>query len=207
MNLAIIGTAGRKEDRPLLTGEHYPRMVDAATKLLSHLQIDPQELHLISGGAAWADHVVVTLTLSGIIEDNRLHLYLPCELTDKGFVGKGEWGEKTANTCNYYHRLFSETTGHDSIGELNRVRTNGANIYTSTSGFKTRNTKVAKHVSPNGQLLAFTFGSMISNQPDWTIRSFGPLTSSLQGGVKDGGTSDTWQKSRCQKHHCRLGPI
>ena len=205
--LAIIGTAGRKEDQAMLTAAHYTRMVDAVVKFMGHVNIDPQMLHLYSGGAAWADHLAVTLTLMGVVPYSNLTIFLPAILEADGFVGANEYLEKVAGTANYYHRLFFQKTGHNGIQDLLTVREKGAVMDPGKSGFKTRNTQVARALDDDGTLLAFTFGSPESTQPVWTIRSFPMDTKADIAGLKDGGTADTFNKAKCPKHHARLGPM
>lgn len=207
--LAIIGTAGRREDQGMLTAEHYQRMVQASIKLIDHLNLNPRELHLVSGGAAWADHLAVTLTLMGVIPPTHLKLYLPAKLEYYGYEGEeGQpWQQRTADTANYYHKLFEQKTGHKSIEQLREVEKKGASLEVITSGFKSRNSRVAREVSLDGTLVAFTFGDPTSSQQHWTIKSFGPDVKADEAGLKDGGTADTFNKAKCVKHHARLGPI
>lgn len=204
-SLAIIGTAGRKEDQDKLIGENYQRMVEASIKLMIHLKIDPQNLTLVSGGAAWSDHVVVTLALMGVVPYEKVTIHLPAELTEGGFEGDNEWSSKVASTANYYHKLFSRKVGISSISELVRIRDLGATLIVDKGGFKSRNTKVANAVSGNGILLAYTFGNGLTDQDPWTIRSFNPDVTADQAGLKDGGTADTFNKCKSRKFHCRLG--
>lgn len=206
--LAIIGTAGRKEDRKALTPAHYPRMVAAAGKLITHLNIDPKYLYLVSGGAAWSDHVAVTLGLIGVVPIENITVYLPAELDTSGFTGTNEWEEKVASTANYYHSLFHQITGVDGLTELCTIRDRGAKLIPIKNGFHARNTKVAQELVENGHLLAFTFGSDVEiQQPVWSIREHSATTTAAQAGLKDGGTADTFNKAHCKKFHCRLGPI
>lgn len=203
--MAIIGTAGRKTDQDLLKGDSYQRMVEASIKLMTHCKIDPQQLTLVSGGAAWADHIVVTLALMGVVSYDRVIIHLPAELTEGGYVGDNEWTGKVANTANYYHKLFSRKVGISSISELVKIRDLGAQMTVDPGGFKSRNTKVASAVSDDGLLLAYTFGNGLTDQQPWTIRGFDPFISPDEAGLKDGGTSDTWIKAQCLKYHCLIG--
>lgn len=205
-SLAIIGTAGRKEDQSRLTHFHYNRMVSACIKLIEHLQFDLPDLRLISGGAAWADHLVVTLTKRGVVPYENTTLYTPSSLTSEGYVGENEFSKKTANTANYYHRLFSNCVGIDSIKELLELKYNGSILLPGNGSFHARNSDVAKSVSPNGVLLAFTFGAPDIQQSIWTIRKFSGNITATEAGLKDGGTADTWCKASCTKYHCVLGP-
>lgn len=203
--MAIIGTAGRKTDQDLLKGDSYQRMVEASIKLMTHCKIDPQQLTLVSGGAAWADHIVVTLALMGVVSYDRVIIHLPAELTEGGYVGENEWTSKVANTANYYHKLFSRKVGISSISELIKIRDLGAQMIVDPGGFKSRNTKVANAVSNDGLLLAYTFGNGLTDQPPWTIRGFESSVSPDEAGLKDGGTADTWSKAKCSKYHCLIG--
>lgn len=206
--LAIIGTAGRKEDKAQLSHLHYDRMVQAAVKLILHIGIDHLNVKVFSGGAAWADHVVVTLALLGGVSYENVTLFLPAVLEDNGFVGHDERSTKTADTCNYYHRIFSKVTGKDSIRDLLEIREKGSNLLPGKGSFHARNSDVAKAVSPDGALLAYTFGGEgLIQQPIWTIRKFSGEITADDAGLKDGGTADTWNKCSGTKFHCRLGTM
>lgn len=205
--LAIIGTAGRKEDRHRLSKSHYQRMVEAASKLITHLKINPKELKLYSGGAAWADHIVVTLALLEIVPHENVTLYLPSELTVNGYTGENEWAKKTASTANYYHRMFSDYTDQDTIQQIIEIGEHGATLVPGNGSFHSRNSLVAKAVSPDGALLAFTFGAPGINQQPWTIREFDESIKADVAGLKDGGTADTWSKAKCSKFHALIGDL
>jgi len=207
--LAIIGTAGRGRDQTILEYDHYRKMVDAVHALVDRkLRLKFENLELVSGGAAWSDHLVVTLVVNKVVKPSQVHLYLPAVLTADGFTGDGEWAARIAGVANHYHSKFSEQLKDNSIAQLNQVIADGAHCEVITSGFKTRNSKVAKFAGEsNGHLLAFTFGSEMSYQPEWTLRTFSPDTKADDAGLKDGGTADTWTKAKCTKHHCRLGII
>lgn len=204
-SLAIIGTAGRKEDRKILTNAHYERMYQAVKTLLIHLDVDLKTIKVFSGGAAWADHLVVTLGMNNVVRVENITLYLPSLLTLGGYDGDNEWSKRTANTANFYHELFSQVTQIQSIQELNLLRSQGATLIDGTGDFKARNTKVAKSLDQDGILLAFTFGAPDSSQPEWTIRQFDCGIKAEEAGLKDGGSADTWNKSICSKFHCRIG--
>lgn len=131
-------------------------------------------------------------------------LFLPAKLVYYGFEGGEGFDQRTADTANYYHKMFKAKTGVDSINELLAVQKQGAVIEEVTGGFFTRNSMVAS-TCLNGHILAFTFGADTSNQVPWTVRSFNNETKAKNAGLKDGGTADTWNKSKCQKHHARIG--
>jgi hypothetical protein len=175
-SLGIIGTAGRKDDKAKMSRALYEKMCEIATSII---RVESYT-HMVSGGAAWADHVAVTLALRGVIACSQLTLHLPAYINDDGF-------EKTSpdgNTANYYHGIFMENSGINGIKEINLVRDMGAEIKVNTKGFKSRNTDVARQ--SNG-LLAFTFGS---GNP-LRLERFGNV-SAEEAGLKDGGTADTF---------------
>ena len=205
-SLAIIGTAGRGSDKDKLSKDHYDRMVGASSKLIDHLGFDKKELRLFSGGAAWADHVVVTLGLQGVIPCQNITLYPPCEYNEKEFIGYGEKARKTASTTNYYHGIFSKVIGQDSFKQILEIKKRGAAVFPGNGNFFTRNTLVAQSVSPDGVLLAFTFGFPESTQKIWTLRPFDKNTKARDAGLKDGGTADTWSKAYALKYHGLIGP-
>lgn len=208
--LAIIGTAGRGSDQNLLTAAHQQRMLKAAVRLIHHLQYDPKDVLLFSGGAAWSDHIAVSLVILGIVPAKNLTLFLPTELSYYGFHGDDKehrGSENTANTANYYHKQYKRVTGYDSLEELRQVEKDGATFEVIHGGFFARNSKVAQQVSPEGNLLAYTSGGQGNSQKEWTIRAYTADLSAADAGLKDGGTADTWNKAKCRKFHCRIGPI
>lgn len=206
--LGIIGTAGRRDDRARLSRDHYERMVSAALKLIEYMQWDPQNLTLVSGGAAWADHVAVDLVLRKIVPARNLKLYLPCDIQYDQFVTTTPENQNTVNTLTYYHQEFSKVIGRNSIVEVYDTYKQGALVNFDDRGFKSRNTSVSLAVGTQGHLLAFTFGSSESQQPDWTVRLFDPSSDARTSGLKPGGTADTWNKTpSVKKYHCRIGDL
>ncbi len=81
--LAIIGTAGRKDDADKLTRNHYRRMIQAANAVIKLEKIT----HLVSGGAAWSDWIIYEF------EDLPRKTFLPAK-------------EKDLETARYYHNKF-----------------------------------------------------------------------------------------------------
>jgi hypothetical protein len=203
--LAIIGTAGRKEDKTRLTLDHYERMVPGILLLINHLKLDHKDLHLVSGGAAWADHVAVTFKILMGIPSEQLTLYLPATLGKDGYYGSTERAQKTADTANYYHREFSRVIQRDTLGELLAERSRGCNLIDGNGSFHARNADVAKSTGTDGLLVAFTFGDDLSDQRPWTGLEFPADTTAEQAGLKDGGTAHTFNLAKCSKWHFRLG--
>ena len=163
MNLAIIGSAGRREDglklNPVLYSEAANKVRDLAEELNAKL--------LISGGAAFADHIAVRLNLTCCIS---LLLHLPAPFKDGVFVELESSRSETARVANYYHNKFSNLCALDSLAELSTAIRSGAKIVV-TPGFKERNTKVAHDADA---MIALTFGN--------------------KNRIKDGGTADTCRK-------------
>lgn len=57
VRVSIIGTAGRGESREGLNAALYSKMVTAAEQWIAATVSG--EVNLVSGGAAWADHIAV----------------------------------------------------------------------------------------------------------------------------------------------------
>lgn len=198
LTVSIIGTAGRKDDARRITAPLYKSMVEDASRHLK--QTDAERIHLVSGGAAVADHVAVSLFLQG--KGSSLTLHLPAEFKDGKFVETPGSKFDPGRTANYYHRMFREKTGVDGLKEISTAIARGANIIV-TPGFKERNTRVANDAEV---LIAYTFGPG---------KATGRFTDGAAGhkdaasaGLKDGGTADTWGKSRAAtKIHVPLSII
>lgn len=173
MKTAIIGTAGRDKTKPM-TLSLWEWMVNDATRRV------PKGTHLVSGGAAWADHLAVKLYLNG--HTDKLTLHLPAPFTTKWFVGPGGG---SASAANYYHERFSQIISIDSLLEIRQALEKGA-IATFESyqggyeGMFARNLKVAQA----DEMLAYTFG-------------LGRIPA-------DGGTRDTWDHCKGIKTHIPL---
>jgi hypothetical protein len=125
--LAIIGTAGRREDGDKLTQLHLINMVLAAQHIINLHTIT----HLVSGGAAWADHTAVLIL--GLTKT----IILPAAPRD-------------LKVCQYYHTRFSHIVGRNTWNEVLEC----APQYHGT--FNYRNTMVANAATT---FLACTFGN------------------------------------------------
>ena len=193
--IGIIGSAGRgakgpdgKYVYPEYTKQMFDGWVDYASKVV------PADATVVSGGAAWADHVAVRLYTTGKIK--KLVLFLPAELIDTvGMTGvgnaqavfrsrapRGTKSSTAAWTANNYHKIFSEKIGVDTLDEMLKAIEKGSldgsvDVHVSSPDsqdpFKDRNTEVAKAAKDG--LIAFT-------------------DVNEDGSPIDGGTSDTWTK-------------
>ena len=165
MKLAIIGTAGRREDAAKLTSGYYRSMLTVAQVVTEVIGADT----LVSGGAAWADAIAVDLYMAD--HARNLSLHLPTEFEGGRFAEKSFDKFDPGAVANYYHAKFSNVIGRDSLLQIRDAIRKGAKVSVNPGGFKARNTDVAEEADV---LLAFTF-------------SGGPLP-------RDGGTRDTWDK-------------
>lgn len=172
--IAIIGTAGRDKSKPM-DAKLWRWMVADAIK---HIK---KGSHLVSGGAAWADHLAVHLFLIG--HAGELTLHLPAPIRNGWFEGPYK---SAASAANYYHGMFSAVIGKHSIGEIELAADMPmchGTVEPVAAGYGAmfnRNAKVAK---ADG-MLAYTFG--IGDVP------------------ADGGTKDTWDKCLGERLHITL---
>ena len=163
--LGIIGTAGRGEDGKKLSKSSWNRMLAIANETIIRIKPD----YLVSGGAAWSDHLAVQLFID-YKHFVGLKLFLPVK-----FDGSFDEQELTipfncGRVLNHYHRDFGEVIGMDTLAQIDSVIKEGIAPFTG-KGFHGRNTQIA---DASHDLLAFTFGD--------------------DEKLKDGGTKDTWDK-------------
>jgi len=171
ITLAIVGTAGRKDDAKRLTRKHFEAMCIVASGLVEQINESNYPItHLVSGGAAWADHVAVRLFLDKKVPG--LRLFLPAAFEDGSYHDNGNKDayENSGGTANYYHKQFQQRTNINSLTDILIAQTHGAELIPVLKGFHARNSLVAK----SDFILACTFGD-------------GKM-------VKDGGTADTVRK-------------
>jgi len=168
ITFAIVGTAGRKDDEKRLTRKHFDAMCLVASGLLEQINgINYPITHLVSGGAAWADHVAVRLFLDKKVPN--LRLFIPAEWEDGKYHDTGERDSNTnpGGTANYWHKQFQLRTGINGLSDIQIAKAYGAKLYFCRGGFHGRNAMVAK----SDFILACTFGDKHM--------------------VKEGGTADT----------------
>lgn len=161
--IAIIGTAGRDKNIQL-TDAHWTYMTTVIFQ-----EIKPEDI-LVSGGAAWADHVAIWAFLNNLCAGLILHLPAPFE--GNRFIG--EYGT-SGNACNYYHKKFCSQLGINSFDHIKQALAHkNCKVTTQpvTMGYAAmanRNKLVANDCT---HMIAFTFG---------------------EGDVPaDGGTKITW---------------
>jgi predicted NAD-dependent protein-ADP-ribosyltransferase YbiA (DUF1768 family) len=176
VTLGVIGTAGRGEN---LTKEHFLFMVERTKKAVAAIKAatGAEAIRLVSGGAAWSDHVAISLLMGAEVE--ALTLHLGAEFENNAFTVKE--ANDAGDAMNKYHRQFSlamtdgesqswslediqamvNTYWNDPRDERHQVTFQSGEI----KGLFDRNTLIAED---SDFLIAFTFGEN------------GPI-----GGVKD----------------------
>lgn len=179
--IAIIGTAGRDKTKPMSIGLWKWMLRDVYSRV-------PKGAHVVSGGAAWTDHLAVSMFLFG--HAGEISLYLPAPFRNGQYVEDG-W-KSAGGIANYYHRNFSRVIERDTLGQIGEVIRQHWEVENSpirieeepsspgAGGMFARNSKVAQCE----EMLAYTFGE--GDQP------------------ADGGTLDTWNKCQGRKTHIQL---
>ena len=168
ISLAIIGSAGRKDDAKKMSKNIFDAGCIVASGLIDQLSENNYPItHLVSGGAAFIDHIAVKLFL-----DNKaphLRLFLPAVFESGTFFDNGDKDpfKNPGGTANYYHKKFNNATHINSLTQIQIAKGAGAELIPVAKGFYARNALVAK----SDFLLAMTFGK--------------------EHEVKDGGTAHT----------------
>ena len=179
--LAIIGTAGRDKTKPFTRRLWEAMCEDARDRVRTHgFQT------VVSGGAAWADHLATHLFLTGLVA--RMTLHLPAPLQSGHFAGPFR---SSGSAATYYHHRFSEVIGTRSIEELERCvarrecQLTQQPVAVGYRGMFERNKLVARDA---GAILAYTWG-------DGDVPA-------------DGGTRHTWDQCDAQaRWHIRLNDL
>lgn len=179
--LAVIGTAGRGTDADRLSGDLYDAMYVRTLEAMRSWGVRA----LVSGGAAWADHLAVRAFLEG--EAESLRLFLPVRF-ERGRFG-GSAPDDVARTANRYHDAFSRMLGVDTLAQLTEAIDRGA-AASVHPGFKTRNIEVAYAAT---HMLAFTFGA--GREPASVTEADDGFASAFEAGLKDGGTAHCWSRA------------
>lgn len=164
--IAVIGTAGRDASQPKSKALWQAMCADLRERLT------PTD-HLISGGAAWSDHLAVHAFTQGWV--SALTLHLPAPLGPQGFVGPNK---SAASAANYYHQQFSQVIGQDSYAQiLSLVNHPGVTLTyePAAPGYGAMFARNKKVAAQSNACVAYTFGDA-DNQP------------------ADGGTLNTWNQ-------------
>jgi hypothetical protein len=170
ISIAIAGTAGRRDDGAKLSRELYDAMEEATGRLVQEVA-QGRPITLVSGGAAYADHLAVRLFLKGLGQKLVLHLPCPWDVNTHALRDTKvfDWKSNPGGTANALHRKFEQKTNVFSMRELAAAIANPQCETTVSAGFHARNALMAK----SEVLVALTFGEGAE--------------------VKDGGTANTCQ--------------
>jgi hypothetical protein len=179
----IIGCASSKNGD--LSIERWQRLVALLEDTLIPNYQD--KIILVSGGAAYCDHLAVELALK---YDIPLELHLPCPWDEKNrqYVdnGKFHWAQNPGRLANHYHRLFDKAwnqahkgkqSDRSSLLDLHRLITKDKAVVKVYKGFHQRNLAVGEV----DELYAFCRGDI--------------------GESGKGGTFHTWRNSKAPKKH------
>jgi hypothetical protein len=156
ITLSIVGSAGRREDAERMSRNHFEAACVVAEGLIDQFGEHNYSItHLVSGGAAFIDHVAVKLFLKK--KAPHLRLFLPCEWDNGSFKDNGtdDWKSNPGRTANRLHKAFQTRTQINSLSEIQIVKNKGAELISVAKGFYARNALVAK----SDFLLAMTFGN------------------------------------------------
>lgn len=172
----MIGTAGRDSTRPMTRALWQAMVQDFRGR------VRPDDT-LLSGGAAWADHLAVHAFLEGWCAG--LELYLPAPLEEVGDVASGPklyvfaGGPSTAGSAaNHYHQRFQQATGVDGRAQIAAAIAAGALVAAEpvAPGYRAMFARNAKIARGAGAAIAYTWGE--ASHP------------------AAGGTLDTWKQVR-----------
>lgn len=178
--VAIIGTAGRDPTK-VYDIDLWCKMWEDVCKRF----VEGKSYHLVSGGAAWADHLAVELFLAKRVE--KLTLHFPAPFKFGAFVGPSK---SSASTANFYHAKFTKETGIDSLRQLQEAIQASGCTHTcqpsspGNTGMFARNLLIARDVEA---CLAYTWGE--GREPE------------------NGGTKFTWDKVNGRKVHVSLAAL
>lgn len=165
--LGIIGTSGRMDDGARVNTSVYFDMYAIANVFVKTMAEKGYIFDtLISGGSAWADHIVIEMLLRNDVPNG--HLCLPCNFTGINFVGNN-----SATILNDIHTKFTSKTtkNKSSLSEISNVL-NGRATYSIYNGFTERNRAIA---NKSDFILAMTFGNkniVKSGGTSNTVRSY-----------------------------------
>lgn len=136
ITISIIGSAGRLGTHKDITPKLYKDLVNVARNELKIAKEDGYRVNLVSGGAAFCDHIAVTLYLQG--ECDGLHLHLPSD-----WMGNQYGYDHYGRTSNQYHELFSTQVGFKSLSQIQEAVKKGC-VLTTHKDFTSRNKAVGK---------------------------------------------------------------
>lgn len=182
ITVAIIGTAGRnknfwnKMDKKL-----FEKMIDQSKFIIENIfKLDSNNIKLVSGGAAWSDHIVIKLYLNNYVTNGLIYVPAKWDSNKKKYCEQNNKMDP-GRISNYYHSIFSTKINSNSLEDIDNAIKKGIIIDDKNLGFFNRNSEIAK----SDYVIAFSLSK----------NSF----------PEDGGTADTWKKCKSKnKVHISL---
>jgi hypothetical protein len=178
-DLLTAGTAGRGSTISVLSLDVYDLMHIAHLSVIESYNVKT----IVSGGAAWSDHLAVRAYLEGYIESLRLNIPGAFDTNKCVFVTRDR--KDNANhikAANYYHSLM-EGKGIPSRKQIKEAIEKGAQVYSYQDFF--RRNIVSTQMSR--RMVAFTFAT--GDTP------------------ADGGTKFTWDRFNGPKVHIPIAHL
>ncbi len=186
IKISIVGTSGRGNIINNLTKDLFNKMViytdNHISNYLKENNLDWKNVELISGGAAWSDHIAVKIYKNHLT--SSLNIYIPCKWNNdkKQYEDNGkDWRINPGKSSNNYHNKFSKKMEYNTLKELDELKSCFNDDY---FGFHKRDSIVAKC----DIMIAFTFSN--SSEPE------------------SGGTKFTWSKCKTSlKYHISINNL
>lgn len=141
ITIAIIGTAGSRDNMINFNREKFIKMIQATENVISKLGILWSEIELWSGGSSGADHIAVILSIK---HNCGLRLFLPCDFINDKFYDNGnyQYSSNPGKQLNNLHNKFSNCISNDTLKDIKYCI--GAKNYHVFNGFHARNIEVGK---------------------------------------------------------------
>lgn len=173
MSVAIVGFAGAHvpQSAPPLNRALFDAMIRRAEEIITErFGLEWDGVRLVSGGAAWSDHVAVHCHQRHSAETSLI-VWAPCGLTSLGRFADTRVRSRSnpGGLANRLHESFARLTGIDSFNDLRKVH---SCVDSSQAGFHARNGAIARSCD---YMIAFSWAT--GDAPD------------------TGGTLDVW--TRC----------
>lgn len=175
---AIIGTAGRS-NKELLSPKLWAAMKENAQSNIQDLGVN----HLVSGGAAWADHLAVWAFNNALCSSLTLCLPAPFDVNSQRFVQKKPFEKSAANASNYYHEMFTKQINENTLAQLAQAIERGATVIAEPHSLGygalfARNKKVAN--LSNLGVLAYSFCEGDTPSSSGTLSTWKQINSEMK---------------------------
>lgn len=168
VRVGIIGTAGREPNiMALCTPETFNGMIEQCVNALETFKLTPQQVTLVSGGAAVADHAAVALYNANHAIAFEIHAPCKWDVKNHAFEDTGVRDSmiNPGGRANQLHRDFARVSGVPSLKQLDALYevSQSARLapvsYTAHRGFHARNRAIAASAD---YLIAIGFGPVMT---------------------------------------------